>query len=235
MAQLDGLSHWRCDRDAAGIAWLIIDRAGEETNTLGREVLEELDRVVAALEADLPTGLILMSGKASGFIAGADIREFDHLSDAAVVTEGISSAHALFERFEKLGCHKVAAIDGFCLGGGLELALCCDYLIATDSDKTRIGLPEIKLGIFPGFGGSVRLTHRIGATKAMPLMLTGKMLKPSAARAQGVIDAVSKRHGSLRWDAMNAVQRKRRSRHPTRVERLTNSRPAREALSRVMV
>ncbi|MEM9604192.1 MAG: 3-hydroxyacyl-CoA dehydrogenase NAD-binding domain-containing protein [Pseudomonadota bacterium] len=235
MAQLEGLAHWRCDVDAAGVAWLVIDRAGEDTNTLGRDVLDEFGRVLTALEADTPAGLVLMSGKASGFIAGADIREFDHLTSASEVTAGITEAHALFQRFEDLRCHKVAAIDGFCLGGGLELALCCDYLIATDDPKTRIGLPEVKLGIFPGFGGSVRLTHRIGAAKAMPLMLAGKLLKPSAARAQGVIDAVSKRHGSLRWDALNAVQRKRKSVHPTQLERLTNSRPAREALSRVMV
>lgn len=235
MAELDELSHWRIELDASDIAWLIIDRAGEDTNTLGREVLEEFDRIVSALTTATPAGVILMSGKSSGFIAGADIREFDQLSDSAEVAAEIEAVHALFQRFEDLACYKVAAIDGFCLGGGLELALCCNYLIATDNAETRIGLPEIKLGIFPGFGGSVRLSHRIGAAKALPLMLTGKLLKPTAARAQGVIDAITGRHGSLRWDALRAVQRKRESRHPTALERLTNLRPAREVLSRVML
>ena len=235
MTDLDSLAHWRYSVDDSGVGWLLIDRADEETNSLGRAVMDELDRVVTYLEANLPKGLVLMSGKSSGFIVGADIREFDDYTDVVEVNGLITGAHELFQRFEDLGCYKVVAIDGFCLGGGLELALCCDYLIATDSDSTRIGLPEIKLGIFPGFGGSVRLTRRIGGAKAMPLMLTGRFLKAGAARAQGVIDAVSPRHGSLRWDALRAVQRRRKSRHPTRLAKLANSRPAREALSRVMV
>jgi len=182
VTDLDSLAHWRYSVDDSGVGWLLIDRADEETNSLGRAVMDELDRVVTYLEANLPKGLVLMSGKSSGFIVGADIREFDDYTDVVEVNGLITGAHELFQRFEDLGCYKVVAIDGFCLGGGLELALCCDYLIATDSDSTRIGLPEIKLGIFPGFGGSVRLTRRIGGAKAMPLMLTGRFLKAGAAR-----------------------------------------------------
>ncbi len=235
MTDIGNLAHWRYSVDEDGVGWLVIDRAGEDVNSLSRALLDEFDQVVSHLEAHTPAGLVVMSGKASGFILGVDIREFDDYTDASEVEHLINGVHRSLQRFEDLRCYKVAAIDGACVGGGLEFALCCDHLVATDSSSTRIGLPEVKLGIYPGFGGSVRLTRRIGGAKALPLMLTGRLLKPAAARAQGVIDAVSARHGSLRWDALRAVRRARPSRHPTRLARLSNTRPAREALARVMV
>ena len=171
--------HWRFERDGDDIAWLTIDREGESTNTLGEEVVAELRDVLISLESSLPTGLIIMSGKSSGFIAGADIREFERYSEAEAVSERIRQGHQVFAQLERLECPTVAAVAGFCLGGGYELALCCDYIIAHDLPDTRIGLPEVKLGIFPGLGGSVRLPERIGGVKALEAMLTGTEKVPA--------------------------------------------------------
>ncbi|MGB0865679.1 MAG: 3-hydroxyacyl-CoA dehydrogenase NAD-binding domain-containing protein [Granulosicoccaceae bacterium] len=234
MSTLEALEHWRLRVDDEGIAWLDADRAGEEANSLNEAMLNELDMALDHLNSHLPKGLVIGSAKSSGFIAGADIREFDSHTSAKIVSSLISVAHQLFQKLEDFPAPTVCAIDGFCLGGGLELALCCDYLIATDSDKTRIGLPEVKLGIFPGFGGSVRLPRRIGAHQAMPLMLTGRMLKPAAARGLGVIDELVGRHGNLHWSARKAVLKKRRSRKPGALVKLSNSALARPLLARAM-
>ncbi len=234
MSTLEALNHWRVRRDREGIAWVDADRSGEDTNSLNEAMLDELNTVLDAFYHELPTGVVIGSAKSTGFIAGADVCEFDHYTDAAVVAQKISEAHTLFQRLEDLPAPTVCAIDGFCMGGGLELALCCDYLIATDSDKTRIGLPEVKLGIFPGFGGSVRLPRKIGAHQAMPLMLSGRTLKPAAARSLGIIDQVVGRHGNLHWAARKAVLKRRRSSKPKLAARLSNSALARPLLARVM-
>lgn len=226
--------HWHLMRDRDDLAWLIIDRAGESTNTLGEEVIAELDDIVAALEKDPPKGLVLKSAKANGFIAGADIREFEHFTRAEDVAAKVREGHAVFARLEALKCPKVAAVAGFCLGGGLELALCCDYIIAEDREDTRIGLPEVNLGIFPGLGGTVRLTDRIGGLKGLELMLTGRLLRARVARGLGVIDQVIGRHESLRWAARRAVLQKRRRRGPDWLGRLSNTAPARQILAEVM-
>lgn len=234
MSSLETLSHWRVHTDHEGIAWVDADRGGEDSNSLHEPMLDELRQVLEHFSVEPPTGIVIGSAKATGFIAGADVREFDHYTDAQAVTAKIEQAHALFQQLEDMPVPTVCAIDGFCLGGGLELALCCDYLIATDSEKTRIGLPEVKLGIFPGFGGSVRLPRRIGAHQAMPLMLTGRLLKPAAARALGVIDEVVGRHGNLHWAARKAVIKRRRSRPPGLLVKLSNSAVARPLLARAM-
>ena len=146
--------NWRLDSDLDGVCWLTIDRAGESTNSLSREVLEELEAIVTRLEKDPPRGLVLQSGKKHSFIVGADVREFDQATSAAEAEGFIREVHALFDRVEQLPFPKVVTIDGFCLGGGLELALCFDYRIARADDRTRLGFPEVRLGIYPGFGGS---------------------------------------------------------------------------------
>lgn len=230
--------HWKITHDGEGIVWLACDRANETNNSLSEAVLRELDDALGAVESGVADGsvkaMILTSAKASGFIAGADIREFDGFGDAAEVTARIREGHRILARVEALRCPTVAAIDGFCLGGGLELALCCDYLIATDRDHTRIGLPEVKLGIFPGLGGSVRLTEKLGGLKAMQLMLTGRVLRARPARAMGVIDAVVDHTGDLHWSARKAALQKRRSRPAGRFARLTNRWPLRQLLARTM-
>ena len=227
--------HWHLKRDSDDIAWLTIDRDGERTNTLGREVIEELDAILQSLHQQVPTGLVIMSAKQSGFIAGADIREFEAFTEASAVTEQVKKGHAVFARLEDLKCPTVAAVKGFCLGGGYELALCCKYIIALDTNDTRVGLPEVKLGIIPGLGGTVRLSERVGGMNGMTAMLTGKLYRVRQARALGMVDEVVSRHGDLRWAARRAVLKKRKAKRPGMVARLSNSNIARDKLAGQMV
>lgn len=230
-AGAQGWRHWRLTRDLDDVAWLTIDQQDERANTLGTEVITELDAAVTALEQQPARGLILSSAKAGSFIAGADIREFDATDDAEALRAQVELVHALFERFAILPFPKVAAIDGACLGGGLELALCCDWRVAADNDATRIGFPEVNLGIYPGFGGSGRSLPVIGPVEAMKLMLTGRLLGAPEARRLGLIDAISDRHGSQRWVARNAALRGRKHRGPGVIARLARLSPARKLLA----
>ena len=134
-------THWHLERDAENIVWLGLDRQGEKLNSLSTDVMLELNAVLSDLENDLPLGLVIYSKKPTGFIAGADIREFEQQADQQAAKDGILQAQNLFSRLEDLRCPTVASIHGFCLGGGLELALACDYRVALDSDNTRIGFP----------------------------------------------------------------------------------------------
>lgn len=226
--------HWRLEKDQEGLSWLTIDRHGESTNTLGEEVISELNQLLEGIEKDLPKGLVLQSGKSNGFIAGADIREFEHFERAEDVSQKVRDGHAVFARLENLKCPTVAAVSGFCLGGGLELALCCDYIIAEDRDDTRIGLPEVNLGIFPGLGGTVRLTERVGGLQGLQLMLTGRMLRAGAARGMGVIDQTVGPHANLHWAARKAVLQKRRSKGAGLLGKLSNMGLIRPILASVM-
>ncbi|MBL37409.1 MAG: hypothetical protein CMP07_03260 [Xanthomonadales bacterium] len=223
--------HWHLERDIDGIAWLYIDRDGEKVNSLSSEVLGELGEIIDLFEQDAPTGLVLMSGKPGSFIVGADVREFDQTKDASLLTENVRKVHDLFDRVERLSFPKVVAFEGFCLGGGLELALCFDWRIALDSDKTKIGFPEVNLGIYPGYGGSGRSIQAIGGMKAMEIMLTGRMLKAKAARGIGLVDQTVDIHGSLRWAARRAVQKKRKHKLSGVVARLSTFGPARKFLA----
>ena len=219
--------HWKIEHDLDGIAWLYIDRGDEKVNSLGTEVLSELQNIVAELESSKPTGLVLMSGKPGSFIVGADVREFDATRDIGVLEDNVRKVHGLFQRIEDLPFPTVVAFEGYCLGGGLELALCFDWRIALDVDHTRIGFPEVNLGIYPGFGGSGRSIKVMGAVKAMQIMLSGRMLRARAARGMGLIDQVVDIHGSLRWAARNAVLRRKRHQRPGLMDRLGSAAPVR--------
>ncbi|MBY6205812.1 3-hydroxyacyl-CoA dehydrogenase NAD-binding domain-containing protein [Halomonas denitrificans] len=223
--------HWRLETDLDGIVWLYIDRDGEKVNSLSREVFEELGEIVDHLEDHPPTGLVLTSGKSGSFIVGADVREFDETRDVTVLQQGIRDVHALFDRIEKLRFPKVVAFEGFCLGGGLELSLCFDWRIALDHDRTRIGFPEVNLGIYPGYGGSGRALQAVGGMKGMEIMLTGRMLRARAARGIGLIDQTVSVHGSLRWAARRAVLKKRKHKLSGIVDRLSLTGPARKFLA----
>lgn len=192
MAGLDGLrfQHWQTQLREDGILLLSFDRAGSSVNTFGQDVLIELDALLERLALDPPKGVVLRSAKASGFIAGADIKEFQTFDEKGTVGDAIRRGQQVFQRLAELPCPTVAAIHGFCMGGGTEIALACRYRVASGDPSTRIGLPEVKLGIYPGWGGSVRLPPLVGAPAAFDMMLTGRALSASNARAIGLVDKV---------------------------------------------
>ncbi len=227
--------HWALNFDAEGIAWLVVDRADERVNTLGEELLQELDQVLDYVAGKAPVGMVISSAKKAGFIAGADIREFESFTSADQVTEKVLKGQAVFHKLEALPFTTVAAVDGHCLGGGYELTLACNYIIATENDETRIGLPEVKLGILPALGGMTRLTERVGGMKGMTAILTGKMYRAKQARGMGMIDEVVGPHANLKWAARRAVLKKRKSRRASLTDRLTNKAPARKLLAGQMV
>ena len=187
--------HWHYKLDTDNVAWLTLDKANTSTNTLDAEVLQELEKLLDVAQHAMPVGMVIESGKSSGFIAGADIKEFTTLTTEADALLLIRNAHAIFNRLSSLPFATIALIHGFCLGGGLELALACRYRVAVNDPKTRLGLPEVKLGIHPGFGGSVRSLQLIGTPAAMDLMLSGRTISAKAAKKIGLINfAVPHRH-----------------------------------------
>jgi 3-hydroxyacyl-CoA dehydrogenase/enoyl-CoA hydratase/3-hydroxybutyryl-CoA epimerase len=207
--------HWRFEIDFEGLGWLTIDTPKASVNTLSREAIAELEELVLRFEdmiaADELKGIVLLSGKDSGFIAGADVSEFDAMSDYSILPEALRRTHAIMQRIENLRAPIVAGIHGFCLGGGLELALACHYRVAVNDERTRIGFPEVNLGIFPGFGGTGRSIRQAGPVDAMQIMLTGRLLRASAARRIGLVDKLVRHRDTLRWEARKAVLQNRRS------------------------
>ncbi|MFT3806587.1 3-hydroxyacyl-CoA dehydrogenase NAD-binding domain-containing protein [Arenimonas sp.] len=188
----DGLRllHWKPERRADGVLILTLDRADKGVNALSRAVIDELDSMLERIALDLPKGVVIRSGKAAGFIPGADIETFGEIEAKGQTEDWIRRGQLVFQRLAELRCPTVAVIHGHCMGGGTEISLACRYRVASNDDSTRIGLPEIKLGIYPGWGGSVRMPRLIGAPAAMDLMLTGRSLSASSARAMGVVDRV---------------------------------------------
>jgi 3-hydroxyacyl-CoA dehydrogenase/enoyl-CoA hydratase/3-hydroxybutyryl-CoA epimerase len=187
---LQGARHWQALCDVDGIVWLGLDRADESANSLCAEVLEEFGAALETIAARAPRGLVIHSRKPQGFIVGADIREFQRFADPGAAEREILRVHALFARLETLPFPTVARIHGPCLGGGLELALCCRHRVALEDAETRLGLPEILLGIHPGAGGTVRAIERLGVAAAMDLMLTGRHLEARRAQRMGLVDRV---------------------------------------------
>src|SRR6202171_1295481 len=181
--------NFKLTRDADGIAWLLFDRDGGSAHTLSGDIIKELDKVLAELESQRPAGLVIRSAKKSGFIAGADVNEFRGVTDPRAVETQIGRAHAVIDRLEALRIPTVAVIHGFCLGGGLEVALACQMRIAIDG--ARFGFPEIMLGLHPGLGGTVRFTRLVNPMQAMTLMLTGRTIDARKAKSLGLVDAVA--------------------------------------------
>ena len=181
--------HWHLDYHTDH-ALLTLDVAGQSANVLSQEVLQELDRHLGELEDKPLKGLILRSGKASGFIAGADVREFEKITDPARATELAQLGQQVCARLAGLPFPSVAVIHGFCLGGGLELALACTYRLAREDTVTRLGLPEVRLGIHPGFAGTLRLPPLVGDLAALDMMLTGRAVSARAARRLGLVDEI---------------------------------------------
>lgn len=233
---LPALTQWRFHRDREAIGWLTIDTPSASVNMLSRQAIAELEslmpRFEALAQAGELTGLVLQSDKPTGFIAGADITEFDAMSDPALLTQALNRTHSCFERLEALPVPVIAAIHGFALGGGLEIALACHYRIAVDDPATRIGFPEVKLGLFPGFGGTGRAIRQAGALAALPLILSGRNLSAQAAKRLGLIDRVVRHRDMLHWEARKAVQLKRRARPAPLLKRFAAVAPVRPALAR---
>jgi 3-hydroxyacyl-CoA dehydrogenase/enoyl-CoA hydratase/3-hydroxybutyryl-CoA epimerase len=213
------------------VCWLTLDRDGESANSLSNEVLSELEQIVTFLESEPPAGLVLQSGKKGSFIVGADVREFEQVENAEQAASLLREAHDLFNRVESLQFPTAVIIDGYCLGGGLELALCFDYRIAKNTDGTRLGFPEVRLGIYPAFGGSMRSTRQIGGFQALQLMLTGRMLRAHQAKSMGLVDQLVGPHAELRWAARRAVLSGRKSRGPGFIAKLSNWTLARKFLA----
>ncbi|HET6431471.1 3-hydroxyacyl-CoA dehydrogenase NAD-binding domain-containing protein [Dyella sp.] len=180
--------HWKTSTDDGGIVTLTLDREGSSANAISRAVLDELGQIVERLAIEKPAGVIIHSAKASGFAVGADIKEFVGYAAQGDVLQNIENGQRIYEQLARLPCPTVAAVHGACMGGGTELILACRQRIAADDESTRIGLPEVMLGIHPGWGGTARLPRLIGATDALPIMLTGRALSARRALALGLVD-----------------------------------------------
>ncbi len=221
--------HWRLEREADGIAWLYLDNQDGAANVLSSTVLEQLEAQLDGLQTEPPRGLVVASGKPSGFVAGADVHEIATVTDFDAALTLVRRVQALFDRIEALPFPTLAAIDGFCLGGGMELALACRYRVATGESATRLGLPEVMLGFHPGWGGTVRLTRLIGAPAALDLLLTGRTVDARRAKALGLVDAVvPQRH--LRTAARTLLGERPAPRRPAWWLRALELRPGRELL-----
>ena len=181
-------NNWTIEYDANNIAWLHFASPGASANLLSQTAIKELDDIIASFEQNLPRALIILSDKKDSFIFGADIKEFTALDNQQQALAFMQTGHALMNRLEALPCPTVSMIHGLCFGGGTELSLACDYIVASDDKKTRIGLPEIKLGIHPGYGGTARSIERCGPLAAMNIMLTGRALAARAAKKINLID-----------------------------------------------
>ena len=185
--------HWRLETDSENLAWLTFDRAESSTNTFSSEALRELADICGQLKQNPPKGLAILSAKDNGFAAGADIDEFTTLKSAEEAYAFTKLGNDVFDRVEALSFPTVALIHGFCMGGGTELALACKYRIIDDGAKTKMALPEVMLGIVPGWGGARRMPNLIGAAQALDLMLTGRAIDGKRAKNMGLVDVLTPR------------------------------------------
>jgi len=191
--------HWNCEVDGDGIAWLNIDVQDKSVNVLTRDVVAEMTAVADMLESTQGIkAMAMMSAKPVGFVYGADINEFEALANEDDVAALLEEVHATFLRFAALPYPTAAGIDGYALGGGLELALLCDRLVMTNSPKTQVGFPEVKLGLMPGYGGTGRAYGRVGAMMVLDMMLTGRMVSAGEALETGLVDALASDRDSLK-------------------------------------
>ena len=184
------MKHWKLEREDSGLVWATLDKQEAAANALSVEVLGEFKEILDQLDLYPPKALIIRSGKAAGFIAGADIQEFTQLDSVDKGRALVERGWTLFNRFAAVNYPTLAIIKGHCLGGGLELALACRYLLAVDEPGTKLGLPEVMLGIFPGWGGMLRLPQRVGPAAALDMMLTGKTIDAKRAKRLGLADEV---------------------------------------------
>ncbi len=179
--------HWRWETDRDGLVWLSFDKDGESANTLSREALEELLFSLNQIKAGKPKGLVIRSAK-ENFIAGADVEEFTRFRSAAEAGAFVKLGWDVFQEVRELPFPSTAMVNGFCMGGGVELALACRYRVALDDPKTRFALPEVMLGIMPVWHGVQWLPRLIGPSNALDLILTGKAVDARRAKRMGLVD-----------------------------------------------
>jgi 3-hydroxyacyl-CoA dehydrogenase/enoyl-CoA hydratase/3-hydroxybutyryl-CoA epimerase len=227
--------HWQLNIDDQHIAWLGIDRANERVNSMSHEVLDELNSVLHDIsKLSQLKGLIIFSAKEKGFIAGADIRVLADLNSPEQALEFLRKGQTVLARLEALTIPTVALIDGFCMGGGLELALACNYRVATDADQTVLALPEILLGFHPGWGGMVRLPRLIGGFRALSqVILTGTPVRAAKAKALGIVDDVVPLR-QLKRAGIYFINKKPKLHQPPLLQRMTDMNPMRALFARLL-
>ncbi|HTQ74176.1 MAG TPA: 3-hydroxyacyl-CoA dehydrogenase NAD-binding domain-containing protein [Burkholderiales bacterium] len=181
--------NWKLATDADNLVWLSLDKAGGSTNVLSADVMSELDRILDEVAAQKPRGLVIRSAKESGFIAGADVEEFTKIKDPDDAMRLVKRGWDLYNKLAALPFPTLALVDGFCMGGGVELALACRYRVAVDQPGTRFALPEVMLGIMPAWGGVMRLPRLVGPTAALDMLLTGRSVDARRAKRMGLVDA----------------------------------------------
>ncbi len=181
------MKHWKWQKDAQNLAWLTFDKQGESANTFSREALEELSIILEEINSKTPTGLIIRSAKDS-FIAGADVEEFTRFKSPGEALSFVRLGWDVFQKLRDLPFPTTAMVNGYCMGGGFELALACRYRVALDDPKTRFAFPEVMLGIMPAWHGVQWLPKLIGPAAAMDLMLTGKSVDAKRAKRMGLVD-----------------------------------------------
>ena len=221
---MNNYKDWDLHRDEEGILWLGMNRKDTAVNSINEEILDELNSLLHEISQDKKAiGLVIYSLKEKGFIAGADVNAFSKFATPAQAVDFLQKGQAVFARLQGLTIPTVAMIDGFCMGGGTELALACTYRIATDDNDTRIGLPEVLLGIHPGWGGTVRLPQLIGGFKALSqVILTGSGLPAGKAKALGLVDDVVPLR-QLKRSAVYFIKNKPPKHKPSFIDGLTNS------------
>lgn len=220
--------HWQTESDDDQIIWLSLDYANGSTNILTKDVLQELKEILESLQSSQAAGLVIRSKKTNGFLAGADITEFTTLKTSEAAFDKLRFGQTVFDLIEKLPFPSLALIHGFCLGGGMELALACTYRVAEKSAKCKLGLPEVRLGIHPGYGGVVRLPELIGDLPALQLMLAGRTVVAKKAKRMGLVDAAVPPR-QMRVTAVALISSKQPKHVPTWMNKLASYPVAKQA------
>src|SRR5688572_3686311 len=205
--------HWRWEKDREGLVWLTFDKQGESANTFSREALEEFGRALDAIALEKPKGLIIRSAKES-FIGGADIQEFANFKGPEDAIAFTRLGWDTFQKLHELPFPSTAMVNGFCMGGGMEMALACRYIVALDDPKTRFAQPEVMVGVLPAWHAMEWLPQRVGPAAAMDLLLTGKTIDARRAKRIGLADqAVPRRifENTARMITLEAPRRRRLS------------------------
>ena len=210
--------HVQVEVSPKGVALVRMDVLGEKQNTFGPEFYEDMEKMVERVESDEAVkAVVLASGKKGSWIAGANIKQIETIKSAEDASQMVTVGQKVMDRVANMQKKKpwIAAIDGACLGGGLEMAMTCSQRIATHNSKTVLGVPEVMLGLLPGWGGTQRLPKIVGAANALDMMLTGKMLKADRARKIGLVDIVVDSNALERTAVASAEQVCGRCGHPT--------------------